>query len=388
MLIFLFLTIYYSCGKNNIQNEVEIPFSLENQRIVLYATINGKNGRFYWDTGQDISILMIPVDNLRFIKDTTYTALDYTEKTKIYNLNEIIISGIKLEINSMIMSETSHLKKLSNLEKIDGILGSTIFNGYWCELSFSKNKIILHKEKPDDFTKSIPVKIINKYHYFCVPINVDKTTVYCMVDTGMTDAMRFPESIVRQKQTDAYMNVLSNGRVKQFHLVKMYSFSIFDETFTNKYVMTNSYIAQNGNTRYNNIGIIGIGFLQNYDILFDFTKLQKYKSSALYYKSRISSEEREYGLYSFITNIPTSGILKIHFNDQGIVIDDIVENGIAYQEFGLRPNMIVTKVNGNSIREIPINELYDSKFPGTVTDYTIIENDSERTITRKIKTVL
>jgi hypothetical protein len=49
--------------------------------------------------------------------------------------------------------------------------------------------------------------------------------------------------------------------------------------------------------------------------------------------------------------------------------------------------MIVTKVNGNSIKEIPVNELYDSKFPDTVTDYTIIENGSERTITRKIKTV-
>jgi hypothetical protein len=89
---------------------------------------------------------MIPVDNLRFIKDTTYTSLDYTEKTKIYNLNEITINNVKLKINSMIMSETSHLKKLSNLEKIDGILGSTIFAGYWCELSFSQQKIILHDE--------------------------------------------------------------------------------------------------------------------------------------------------------------------------------------------------------------------------------------------------
>jgi hypothetical protein len=44
-------------------------------------------------------------------------------------------------------------------EGYDGILGTRIFEGYWCELSFSKKKIILQKEKPNYYINYMPVKI-------------------------------------------------------------------------------------------------------------------------------------------------------------------------------------------------------------------------------------
>jgi hypothetical protein len=275
-------------------------------------------------------------------------------------------------------------------EGLDGILGITIFEGYWCEVSFSKKKIILYKDKPARFTQSAPVEIIDA-NFFCIPGVVDEIPVYFSIDTGASQAMLFPESIARQKQAassastlsgDDYTTVLSNGLIKEYHMLKTHSITVLDETFVDKFILSNSHVSQNNGEKYDNIGVLGVNFLSNYDLLFDFTELRSFKSGSLYYEPYIPPEERRYGFYSYFDQPPPAGILGMHIDpEQGVVIDEVFESGIAYQ-LGLRPDMIITKINSASISDMGFEQLTDPHLLDTISELTVIIGGAERTIQR------
>jgi hypothetical protein len=342
---------------------IAIPFYFDKGRIFFEASINGKRGRFFFDTGAPVSIADVPTDNLRYLGHVTYNAMDRRERSKVYALKTITVSDIPLNIHSVIITAKKHSNEMYKDEGFDGILGIDIFNGYWCEVSFSKNAIVLHKEKPDYFTQSVSAEYIRKNNNFHImmPVELDNQSIYLSIDTGMPNAIRFPKSIIRKKQTKYYTRLFSNDSVKKSYFVK-----------------TNSYYPKD-----NTIGLLGINFLKYYDFLLDLTDITKSATSKIYYKPLVPAHERNYGLYSFITSVPASGILKIHAHRNGVVIDDILEDSPAYTAFGLRPNMVITKLNGKAIREIPRETLYSPAFPDTVIECTVLENGKERTIVRK-----
>jgi hypothetical protein len=372
-----------SCINSNSTDIIEIPFNLIDRRIVIDATINGARGKFVFDTGVTESHVNIQLDNLRHIGNTTNKYMGVSKKEKIYALNKILLGGTELKTHSWIINRSAVLESIQK-EGYDGLLGIRVFEGYWCELSFSRNKIILHKKKPEYFSKWLPVNSIDKSRqYFSIPVNIDDNIIYCVIDTGMKIAMRFPKSVLCQKHTNDYVKVFSSDHVNQYHLVKTQKFTIMDETYINKFIMTNSYLSQYSNDdKYNNIGILGIDFLINYNILFDFTNLRNGKTTGIFYEPRVLLEERNYGFFSYVTNVPSSGILKMHYANKGLIIDDIIENGIAYNEFGLRPNMIITKINGKPIDDMTAEEQHDPGISTTIREYTILNNGIEHTMIR------
>ena len=373
---------YFENSYSFIENDdpIAIPFHFENSRIFFEASINGKKGKFLFDTGAPVSCVDVPTDNLQYLGKVAYNAMGHRENSKVYALKEITISDISLNIHSTIITAKKYAKEMYKGEGFDGILGIDVFNGYWCEVSFSKNAVVLHKEKPDYFTESVSAEYIRRNNNFHImmPVELDNQSVYLAIDTGMPDAIRFPRSIIQKKQRKSYTRLFSTDRVKKSYLLKTYSFTIFDETFTGKSVITNSYYPKD-----HTIGLLGINFLKYYDFLLDLTDITMSAATAVYYKPLVSASERDYGLYSFITHVPASGILKIHAHHNGVVIDDILEDSPAYHTFGLRPNMVITKVNGTAIREIPGEILYSPSFPDTVIECTVLENGKERTIVRK-----
>ena len=113
------------------------------------------------------------------------------EKVNYYYLPEIIIEGVRLKGVSVITRTTASLRNRTlEPEGLDGVLGITIFEGYWCELSFSKKKIILHKKKPARFEKFVPVTL--EGCFFCIPVDVGERRSPFIVDTGAQECIFLP----------------------------------------------------------------------------------------------------------------------------------------------------------------------------------------------------
>jgi hypothetical protein len=201
--------------------------------------------------------------------------------------------------------------------------------------------------------------------------------------------MRFPKSVINRKDSTDYEKVSSADRVKCFYIVKTNAISIFDETFKDTYILTDSYIAQNRPSEkasateiFDAIGILGVNFLRNYNLLLDLTDIRHVKTGVLYYEPSFLFEENDYGsYYQPMSNIPPSGLLRITRPRDDVVIQDIIESSIAYTTFGFRPGMVVTKINGEPIDEVTFAVLAADDFPDKVTEYTVRENGQERTIT-------
>ncbi|MDR3046090.1 MAG: hypothetical protein LBU51_00560 [Bacteroidales bacterium] len=373
LIIIFFILLSFNClACKTADAIIEIPFSLEDNAIILEARVNGKEGRYIWDTGSPGSYVDINVNNLKRIRTSILTYNGKSEEIGIYRLKNITISGIRINAHSWVTNVSS---TLNSIDGYDGLLGYTIFNGYWCELSFSKGKILLHKERPKYFTKFVSAELINRFYYYCIPATIDGKPTHFIIDTGEPRAMLFPKSLVVEKNSNVYSKVFSNGLVEEYYLVKTDSLRILDETYFDKYIMTNSFVSENTNdSQLDNVGVLGINFLKNYDLLLDFTDLYNSKAGEVFYEPHIPVQDREYGFYSYITHVPQFGILNFHFNDRGIVIDSILENSIAYEKFGIRPNMNITKINGRDIHDISKEELYDPKTFEMIIEYTVLEN--------------
>jgi hypothetical protein len=208
-----------------------------------------------------------------------------------------------------------------------------VFDGYWCELSFSKSKIILHKNKPDYFTKFSPVKLLSRYNAdFFIPVTIDGETFYFDIDTGAPAGLYFPVALVRIKKPNEYREVMSTDRnPATYFLVKTDSIYILDEIYTEYFVMTNSFYSARTDESYHNFGVLGIDFLRYYDFLFDYRKLTEGKSTGMYYESNTPIENRNYGIYSFIKKIPEFGILNTTgFTEFGFAIHRILKDSIVF----------------------------------------------------------
>jgi hypothetical protein len=177
---------------------------MENDQIILNAMVNGVNGRYIFDTGAIISL--VPDMSTKNLRSRGYT-LRYKEgekyKQRIYELKSIIFDELEVNALSLVTNDPFEASYVYNKLGYTGLLGLVVFEGYWCEISFMHHKIILHREKPDYFTASVPVSVENKYNsHIRVPISIDGQELNLMVDTGMKKAFRFPKSLIDDKSPD------------------------------------------------------------------------------------------------------------------------------------------------------------------------------------------
>jgi hypothetical protein len=313
--------------------ERAIPFSLENGRIVLEAEINGTKGRFMWDSGAHGSIASIRFDNLPpVVEDDDIVNIPYYltagVETKKYWLDELTVGGgggFELKNRSMIAGVPEIIKRqVIDAECVDGILGLPIFEGYWVEISFSKKAFFLHNKKPERYAQSVPAEIVNE-EFLCVPVAIDGEEVNFLIDTGMRESLRFPRSTALRSE-EGGEKALSLEPIKEARFVKTRSMTILDERLENKFVLTNSYSSAHGG------GLIGTGFLQNYDMLLDLAKLRDHETSAVYYESIVPPEERRYVPYSWFDERPESGILTYGALPDGtVLLIDIIEDSFAHR---------------------------------------------------------
>ena len=361
---------------------MSIPFILEENRIILDAVINDKSGRFIFDSGIIDSYVNIKSFSLFPV---AYTKRIYKNKLRtvlVYGLNKIYFGDMEVKANSWIINHDDIIDYLKEEEGYDGLLGMRIFEGYWCEISFPNQEIILHKEKPKkEYKYHSPLKTFSKYDSFYLPIMVDNIEILMHVDTGLRYGALFPNDIINSKNDNEIKSIISIEEVKNYYLVETKSIVILDETYKNKYIMTNSYSAQRRNyTSHNDIGLIGINILKYYDLLFDYTEVKKGKTSGMYYQPLIPLSDRNYGFFSFLDEVPEFGILNFWLSETRLIIMSILEDSIAYNLFNLRPGMIITKINDNPISVFSREELLDPLFYHSVKSYSLHIDNEEKTI--------
>lgn len=385
MIFFTFLSLYFfSCT-----GEKEIPFELtETNRIVITAVVNGTKGRFFWDTGAAVSLADCNFKNLDFSHRESFVWSFFgsvLEEFDFYYLPEIIIGGVKLKTKTEIAKISEVLKvNILETESLDGVLGINVFAGYWCELSFSKNRIILHKEKPIKFDTFIPAVLYE--NKFRILIDVDEKASPFLIDTGDGEGIHFPPSVILGKTKNEYVKILLPRikktvpvNVQDIYLVKTNKILIFDNSFENKTIITDSPIRYDANMA-TTMGNISIEFLKNYDLLFDFTNLP-FSTSGLYYK-RINTEINEKRLFplegSQVDKILESGIYSFYRTPEGITLG-IIKGSFLNTEYGITERTVITKIDGKPVKEISDNELWNIDIV-KVKNFTILNNDEERTV--------
>jgi hypothetical protein len=177
------ITILSSCTKEDIPERIEISFDLENDWIILNATVNGVKGRYIFDTGGTISRVPMNAENLRHRGYTWRYKEGERYKQWIYNLKSISFGETEVKARSWVTNDpfvTTPIYKRGVL--YTGVLGILTFEGYWCEISFTEHKLILHKEKPGCFTESLPVSVESKYNpQIKVPVKTGRNYILWLI---------------------------------------------------------------------------------------------------------------------------------------------------------------------------------------------------------------
>jgi hypothetical protein len=138
------------------------------------------------------------------------------------------------------------------------------------------------------------------------------------------------------------------------------------------------------------MGLIGIEYLQYYDLLFDITYNNEPKSNwhlwELYYMPRFPElDKNTLELLDLRNTKPRIGLTQI-FTEQGRFLTSVWKPSVAYSEYGLMPGMTVTHINGVSLNMLTNEEatpLFNEMADDDNCEITVIDLDgSQRTIKR------
>lgn len=368
LLIIALITTLVSCN-----SRIELPFTLtEQNRIVFDATVNGKQGKYLWDTGYFTSFVNCNTDNLEPAYNGSLPVLGDTYYLTYYTLNQITISGVELKSVSEVARVTDSLqRKILDPEGLDGLLGINVFEGYWCEVRFSDNKVILYRKKPSGYTNYIKTELDN--NYLLVNINVDDIQTRFYIDTGDPLTIKLPESIAYKKNTDKFSKVLAFD-ASDYYLISVTNTTVFDKEFNNVFIPANSQFGQA--TLSGGTGLIGVNFLKNYNLLLDLTQLKFLKTSNIYY----SVINKKLLCNDLLPQLPESGIVYANFVEDGILILRIIKDS-RLNLMGCGPNTLITKLNKHNISVFELHEIQSLLFSMVgLQSITILENSNERII--------
>ena len=385
-LTLLSLAVLSSCATFQRSKPIIIPFTIENGDIVIYAEVNGVTGKYLWDTGCFDVQTFIPLENLTPLPANR----NPTPSLRYYIENGIVIDSQVISSRSIINYIPSHnhpqwewLAPYLTDNGFDGILGIAIFNGWWVEVSFSTNNIILHKHKPRDYTDFYPARTTFRGLYdwmggFYVAGTIDGIPIDFLLDTGAQSAFTFPHSL-RENFSDVRKILTLDDFYYEFQVGNI---SLMGEVFNDKTITTDS-VAE-----YFSTALLGMEFLQHYDLLFDLRNLRTVMggSTRLYFKRLMEVSDTEQSFVGITSPRYDPFGVGVYLNENGFLIVRVTIPGFAHDELGLLPGMTLTNFNGRDLGGLEIMEL--SRIlrhlrDGGTGELTIIDPDgTERVIVR------
>jgi hypothetical protein len=366
---------------------IEIPFMLEHGEIVVEAAINGKTARYAWSIASNTSVVKdIDPDWAVYLESDRFPELG--ELPRHYKIEEIIIGGVPVKANSVATDpDSSYDDNYLVPYGLNGRFGIDVFSGYWCEVSFSKNKIILHSKKPSYFEQSVK-GIFDSKKMLTIPVTIEgKDYDYLFQNGENFDILSLPLSITEQKPENEYQRYLyrqkDSGETGEICWVRTRDFTVFGDTYKRNILMADPFLA--GFIWYDygkNTGALSWALLQNYDLLFDFTGIDYISTTdenfsletQVYYAPRNLTEDRE---CLFLTEYPGGELGAFAFVDPSGVTLFLAEDS-PLSGVGITPNTVITHIDGKPVSTMAEAGMTPFSYQTALT--ILDENEQEREI--------
>lgn len=335
--LLVFLSFFFlSC----VQKKIVIPFELINNRIVLTATINGIEGRYFFDTGADVSQTDASLAELPVVTTGIITNLGVNENHTVHEISEIIIHDHKIKVKSFFTNNSqATAQQILIPERLNGVLGLLVFDGYWCEISFSENTILLGKQKPSGYSKRISADFEN--YKIIIPAKVNGQEVRMALDTGYPDSIGFHTSTGTKTDAAHKEKVLTMGTSQYLVFCDMYE--CLGLVFKDICAFTDSPDVQTGLS--GGLGALGLPFLKGLDIAIDLTRSHTANSVDILTRHNSlgsiainQSAHTEFGLYNY------------YYKNNGLLVSR-VRDGSPCAQLGIMPHTLITHVNGKPLGE-------------------------------------
>jgi hypothetical protein len=357
---FVLIAAVISCaGMKGISSTKEIPFTFQHGRIIIEAAINGETGKYVWDPTSDLSYLK-DIDTNWIFHGRTRMIMAHGDSILYdrYVVNEMILGGIPVKAVSFAIKTNEYSQKSFEPYGLDGRLSNSVFSGYWCEISFSKKKIILHQKKPSNFTRSLP-GTFDHNGTLTIPVDIEGER-YGFFIFAEKEQIILPATVVKQKSPDEYKEFSSAAGAAWW--VKTASISILEDNFTDKIVKADRLLSDGiALGEYGeHIGVVGWDILQHYDLLIDFTGMSLSStgmslSSAdypqdtqIYYSVWKTPEDQK---KKFLTEYPGGELGAFAFIDPAGITLYLAEDS-PLLSLGITANTVITHINGTPIRNM------------------------------------
>lgn len=298
------------------KGKFSLDFKQVNHNIVIPARINNSDTLwFILDTGLGTSLIteLTNKDSLtiNYAKKIKLKGLGQSESVDAYTSfgNDIHISGIHFKnqkINAL-LQDVFFLSRKSGC-KINGIIGSTIFENYVVKINYSNNKIEfikpeLYKHKKRKKDACLPLEFVNNKPYiktWITDAKGNRTYVKLLIDTGASLALWLQESDKISLPEKKIYNIIGqglngdiHGHISRIKNIELGQYTISDPVVS--FPDSTSLKSREQNDHRN--GSIGGDLLRRFNIIIDypnkqicFRKNRYYKKEFVYNNSGIEIE--------------------------------------------------------------------------------------------------
>lgn len=335
--------------------DYSFPFSLEDNRITMIATIDGSIGKFFFDTGVEGIITNTPIKTLQETKRPYehYYLLGSLHQYKAYKIDNITLYSTSFPVSTFVLNSDT------KLVGFDGVIGLSVFKGYFVEVSFTDNQIRLYKTKPTRYTKKVSIY----FDYQSCPylqVNVDGINIPFLFDTGSPMNIIFPLPTANCIDRKKYQKIVSLDDDYESYRVNI---NYYDDGFrVFKHITGNSnpLSTLNNGALFSRNGNLGLDYIKHFDFVID---NRGYPISSLYYINR-----------SFIANFYPGrkgvwflnghanaqynkfGIDGWEIQDNKLYISSVIEKDPAFTA-GIKPGTEILKINNKDVKQYSYTQL-------------------------------
>lgn len=170
--------------------QIEIPFTMDRNLIIIKAKIDKKVGNFIFDTGTEGIMLLDSIANQYKVSglDTIITPTGEFVGTQ----EKVTIPKIGFE--KLVLTNKTAVKMPREMlfsDKVVGIIGMQTFKGYMITLDYKKGKIILEKGSLPEQANTIP---INLDHLLEAKVKLNNQEVLAHFDCGGAGYISIPKA--------------------------------------------------------------------------------------------------------------------------------------------------------------------------------------------------
>lgn len=335
----------------------EVPFTLADNHIIVEADVNGRSGKYMFDTGAGPFLITgNNTDNLEDagVKVDSLFLNGEFSIPEVKKLDSIRICGTTVKNDFMIVHNTNLM-----YTDIDGILGLPVFSGYYLEISYFGKKLKAYKERPKKYSKKIPLEYADGI-YPEIQCYIDGHSVPFLVDTGSSGNILFPLPGATDIPAEKYTQI-HNSNNTPYYRVKLDSCDLRFQKYENITGFSNINGIINYAPIFERAGNIGADFLKHYNIIFD---CKGYRNTLLYYRHNTVLEP--FFIRNGISQWLLCGRPNMSFNKYGIdgwnrESDSLLVTSVLADEpaerSGIKCGTRITKINGQPVSRFSKHKL-------------------------------